>query len=87
MSSAGTSKFPALPPQPTAAVVCWPTHEPLGSEEPVLGVIHTTQGVIVDGDTGYPAVHGECSCLRLDLLGGEHAVHMIAQQVVPVEQV
>ena len=43
------------------------------SEQPVLGVVHAAQAVVVDDRAGDPAVVGQHPRLRLDLLGREDA--------------
>src|SRR5690349_6152274 len=58
------------------------------SEQPVLGVVHAAQAVVVDDRAGDAAVLGEHPRLRLDQLGREDAAHRAlgGEQRLPVEQ-
>src|SRR3954465_6766280 len=55
------------------------------SEQPVVGVIHPPERVVVDDGAGDAAVGGEDTCLRLDLLCREDAPDR-SQQGIAVEQ-
>ena len=55
------------------------------SEQPELVAVHPAHLIVIQCHTTDPAVDGESSRLRFDLLGGEHPADR-RQQRVPVEQ-
>src|SRR5207342_3877532 len=61
------------------------TVDATSSEEPVVGVVHAPERVVVDDGAGDAAVGGQHACLRLDLLCREDAPDR-SQQGIAVEQ-